>query len=82
MTELIATLRGLTNAGTADYTIGTVNFWSDDELQRVLDRHRRDFFHEDVVPAEEYSGQLQSIRPTTARARTLKPRTAGPLYST
>lgn len=56
MTELIATLRGLTNAGTADYTIGTVNFWSDDELQRVLDRHRRDFFHEDVVPAEEYSG--------------------------
>ncbi len=40
MTSLIQTLRGLTYAGTADYTAGTVAYWTDDQLQTVLDRHR------------------------------------------
>jgi len=45
MTDLIATLRGMTDAGTADYTIGTVNYWNDDLIQGVMDLHRTDFQH-------------------------------------
>ena len=44
MTDLITTLRGMTNAGTADYTIGSTAYWSDDQLQARLDAHRMDFY--------------------------------------
>ena len=44
MTELIASVRGMTNAGTADYAISGVNYWSDDQLQQKLDAHRMDFY--------------------------------------
>lgn len=44
MTDLIASLRGMTNAGTVDYTIGSVSYWSDDHLQAKLDAHRLDFY--------------------------------------
>ena len=44
MTDLIASLRGMTNAGTADYTIGSTAYWSDDQLQAKLDAHRMDFY--------------------------------------
>lgn len=40
MTNLIQTVRGFAQAGTAEYTAGTVNYWSDDQIQEVLDRHR------------------------------------------
>ena len=40
MANLIATLRGFTNAGTADYSIGSTAYWSDDQLQSILDRNR------------------------------------------
>jgi hypothetical protein len=40
MSDLINELRGLTYTGTADYTAGTVAFWSDAQLEAVLDRHR------------------------------------------
>ena len=39
MTNLIQTVRGFAQAGTAEYTAGTVNYWSDDQIQEVLDRH-------------------------------------------
>jgi len=39
MTRLMQLLRGLTNAGTADYTIGLFTYWSNDQLQDALDRH-------------------------------------------
>lgn len=38
MTALIAHLRHLTNAGTADHTLGTATFYNDDHLQAALDR--------------------------------------------
>jgi hypothetical protein len=50
LSELIALVRGMTNAGTADYTIGTASFWDSDQLQQVLDRHRRDVFNEALYP--------------------------------
>lgn len=39
MSNLIDRLRGLTNAGTAQYTVGTLSYWDNDDLQDVLDRH-------------------------------------------
>ena len=39
MANLIATLRGMCNAGTADYTVSSTAFWSDDQLQTALDRY-------------------------------------------
>ena len=38
MTRLMQLLRGLTNAGTADYTIGLFTYWCNDRLQDALDR--------------------------------------------
>lgn len=50
----IATLRGMTNAGTADYTINSVSYWDDDEMQRVLDRHRLDIRRSELLPVQSY----------------------------
>jgi len=46
MQELIIDLRGMTNAGTADYTIGNVTYWTDDQLQQILDSRRLDVYAE------------------------------------
>jgi hypothetical protein len=43
MSDLITQLRALTVAGTADYSVGITTYWSDDQLQTVLDQHRTDF---------------------------------------
>lgn len=37
MTNLIQRVRGLTDAGTADYTAGTVPYFSDNHIQDILD---------------------------------------------
>ena len=34
MSDLIAQVRGYANAGTADFTLGTVVYWSDDHIHR------------------------------------------------
>ncbi len=41
MATLITLLRGLCDAGTADYSLGTATYWTDDQLQSLLDRYRR-----------------------------------------
>lgn len=43
---VVAQLRGMVAAGTAEYTAGTAVYWTDDQLQEVLDRHRH--YHPDV----------------------------------
>lgn len=40
MAHLITELRGMVDAGTADYTVGTVSYWTDDQLQTRLDANR------------------------------------------
>lgn len=40
MTDLIGQIRVFCNLGTNDYTLGTSTFWSDDNVQTVLDRHK------------------------------------------
>ena len=39
MASLITNLRGLTSAGSAEYTVNAVSMWTDEQLQTVLDRH-------------------------------------------
>jgi len=56
LSELIETLRGMTDAGPNDYTINNVDYWSDDMMQRVLDRNRRDVFREQLQPIESMAG--------------------------
>lgn len=55
MTTLIDTVRGMTDAGTADYTVGTVTFWSADEVQRVMDRNRTEVFRSEMTPVQTYN---------------------------
>lgn len=64
MAALITELRGLVEAGTADYSIigsaGTTNYWADDQLQDVLDVHRRDIIFEQLqlFPYQVAGGSL------------------------
>ncbi len=52
MTTLIGTMRGLCNLGTNDYTLGTATFWSDDNVQEVLDRHKTFIVEEELAEVE------------------------------
>jgi len=59
MQTLIDTVRGYANAATDEWTSETesslVEYWSDEEIQRVLDRHKQEYIHEpmDVQPTYE-----------------------------
>lgn len=47
MSDLVTQLRTMTNAGSADYTtVGAVSWWTDDQVQQVLDLHRNDVYRE------------------------------------
>jgi hypothetical protein len=52
MSDLLLTLRGLTAAGTAEYTVGTASYWTDQQLQDVLDRHVYAVRSEELQPLE------------------------------
>lgn len=41
MTNLVNRVRALTGAGTADYTAGSITYWTDNHIQDALDRHSR-----------------------------------------
>jgi hypothetical protein len=56
MSELIEVLRGMGNAGTADFTVGTITYWSDEQLQRILDANRLNVYQEPIYPAENFQG--------------------------
>ena len=51
MVDLIDQLRGMADAGTADFTAGTITYWDDDTAQTLLDRHRHDFVDLELIPA-------------------------------
>lgn len=54
MAALITQLRGMCSAGTTDYTIGTTSYWTDDQLQSILDLHRTDIFQKELMVADEF----------------------------
>lgn len=59
MQSLIETVRGYADAAPDEWTISTDNsfieYWSDEEIQRVLDRHKQEYIHEpmDAQPTYE-----------------------------
>jgi len=59
MQTLIDTVRGYANAAPDEWAISTdtslIEYWSDEEIQRVLDRHKREYIHElmDAQPTYE-----------------------------
>ena len=55
MATLISTVRDFAVSGTADYTLGTTVYWSDEQLQTVLDRHKLAVVREELVPIDSYN---------------------------
>jgi len=76
MTNLIAELRGLTAAGTADYSLGTVSYWTDDHLQNALDRFRKDIHRESLTPVYSYNGGNVEYKEYRSRFKNLESGTA------
>ena len=68
MAALLLDLRGMTDAGTADFSVGTANFWADDQLQIVLDRHRVDIYRDPLQPIPDHAGSAV-LSYTTYRSR-------------
>jgi hypothetical protein len=42
--------------GQTEFTVGDMTFWDNDQVQRVLDRHRFDFVREELLKVEKYIG--------------------------
>lgn len=55
MSALLTEFRGLAEAGSAEYSVAGTSYWSDDQLQDVLDIHRRDVIFE---PLQMYPVQI------------------------
>ncbi len=59
MANLISSVRGLANAGSADFTLvktgGTISFFDDSEIQRILDRNRVDIYREPLEKFPDYT---------------------------
>jgi hypothetical protein len=55
MADIISQVRQLSATGTADYTVGTATYWSDDALQTILDRVRVEIWHEPIPYVEQYT---------------------------
>jgi hypothetical protein len=56
MTNLIRRLRGMTAAGTADYSVDGETWWADDHLQEVLDAYRIDLNRVPLFAQPEHDG--------------------------
>lgn len=62
MSLLIQDLRGMTDTTYDDYTVGQLRYWTDDQLNNVLDRRRREVFRHPLSPIETYSaGTVQYL---------------------
>lgn len=49
MANIILALRAFAQASTSEYTLGSETYFTDDHLEDVLDRHRRDVFFYPLV---------------------------------
>ena len=56
MATLITRLRGFAQAGTADYSVSGTTYWTDNQLQDVLDAHRQDVYRALMQPVQIYNG--------------------------
>lgn len=56
MQQLVDELRAMTDSTTDDYTYNGVTYWTDQQLQNVLDQYRQDIYREPLHPEGEYTG--------------------------
>lgn len=56
LANVILKLRQLTNTGTADYSVASTTYWTDDQLQTVLDQYREDILSESLERIPTVSG--------------------------
>lgn len=56
MEPIITQVRGLIASGPAEYALGTANFWDDDQIEQVLDRHRQDLVRHRLESEATYTG--------------------------
>lgn len=56
MADIISDLRGICDASIGDYEISGVPFWTDAQLQRILDKHRTELKWVEMEAQEEASG--------------------------
>ena len=57
---ILTQLRAMTNSGETDYTIDDVSYWSDAQLQAVLDKHRTDVYQKELTAIDELLGGIYS----------------------
>jgi len=55
MADLINRLRGLAQVSTNDYTISSITWWSDNQLQDIADIHRQDVYRVPLTPVQIYN---------------------------
>lgn len=55
MDDLITRLRGMTDSGTAEFTLGAITYWTDDQIQAELDRYREDIYRAPMTSQDEYT---------------------------
>jgi hypothetical protein len=58
MSSIIELVRTLTFAGTAEWTLGTANYWDDDHIQQQLDFNREDFYEVELEPVPQVQAAL------------------------
>jgi hypothetical protein len=86
LTNLVRRLRGMTQAGTADWSIiqgdgSTVFWWSDDQLYEVMDLHATDYFMANLRGQfEQDSGGTVRTFTYYAPAGNLEEATSGTVY--
>ena len=56
MAAIFQDLRDMTQTAPGDWTLGAINYWDDDQLQRVLDANQMIIYNEPIRPLDEYSG--------------------------
>lgn len=56
LVDLITELRGMTDAGSDDYTVGGRPYWTDKQLEEILDRCRHDHYRANTAPIQAYAG--------------------------
>jgi hypothetical protein len=62
MQTLVDTVRGMTDTNPNDYTIAGVRYWTDAQLQTVLDRHKVEFYRESAVSVDTYENSNAAVR--------------------
>ena len=82
MSTLIEELRGMTEAGMTDYKIGDTYYWTDDQVQNMLDNHRNDIVFEQLqmYPYQIVGGSLSYQDYRSACGFTRPPPAARPSF--